>query len=216
MGVRLVPEPFQGSPLFLPRPQGSSFLATVGFVPQSLWDCSCRCGFRQKEFSVTLLAMVRSSLGNLFCYALFVFLAHDASPARTNSPPDILLTMPDQMRGDCLSARKHPVVRTPQLDKLVTEGALFRRAYATCPSCIPSRRSLLSGQFPATSGVVGFKAAPISSPTLPQLLAGAGYATILVGRYMHQLPENESYGYQKEIRGSTYVAGDDYDDRKST
>ena len=131
--------------------------------------------------------------------------------AQTNTQPDILLLMPDQMRGDCLSARGHPVVRTMHLDKLAREGALFRKAYATCPSCIPSRRSLLTGLFPSTSGVVGYKATPISSPTLPKLLSEAGYTTVLVGRYMHQAPADESYGYQKEIRGSTYVAGDDYD-----
>jgi hypothetical protein len=47
--------------------------------------------------------------------------------------PDILFLMPDQMRGDCLSLLGHPVVRTPNLDKLAQEGALFRRAYSTCP-----------------------------------------------------------------------------------
>jgi arylsulfatase len=125
--------------------------------------------------------------------------------------PDILLLMPDQMRGDCLSLLAHPAVRTPQLDKLAQEGALFRRAYSTCPSCIPARASLLTGLFPATSGVVGYAARPISYPTLPKLLGDAGYTTLLVGRYMHQKPQTDSYGYQKEIRGSTYVANDDYD-----
>jgi len=125
--------------------------------------------------------------------------------------PDILFLMPDQMRGDCLSLLGHPVVRTPTLDKLAQEGALFRRAYSTCPSCIPARAALLTGLFPATSGVVGYAARPITYPTMPKMLGDAGYTTLLVGRYMHQKPADESYGYQKEIRGSTYVAGDDYD-----
>src|ERR1035441_3641000 len=74
--------------------------------------------------------------------------------ARAAAPkPDILFLMPDQMRGDCLSLLGHPVVRTPNLDKLAQEGALFRRAYSTCPSCIPARHSLLTGLFPATSGL---------------------------------------------------------------
>jgi arylsulfatase A-like enzyme len=119
--------------------------------------------------------------------------------------------MPDQMRGDCLSARGHPVVRTPHLDSLAKEGALFRRAYTTCPSCIPARYSLLTGLFPATSGVVGFKGKPITQPTLPKLLGEAGYTSVLVGRTMHQVPEEEPYGFQSRIRGSTYLAGDDYD-----
>ncbi len=124
--------------------------------------------------------------------------------------PNILFLMPDQMRGDCLSVG-HPAVRTPQLDKLVREGALVRRAYSTCPSCIPARHSLLTGLFPSTSGVVGFAARPITYPTLPRLLDDAGYTTLLVGRCMHQKPANEPYGYQQQILGSTYMAGDDYD-----
>lgn len=125
--------------------------------------------------------------------------------------PDILLIMPDQWRGDCLGIRGHPVVRTPTIDALAREGTLFRRAYSTCPSCIPARFSFLTGLYPSTSGVVGFKATPIRYPTLPQLLKDAGYTTALVGRCMHQVPEDQSYGYQTEIRGSTYINDDEYD-----
>ena len=125
--------------------------------------------------------------------------------------PDILLIMPDQMRGDCLGIAGHPVVRTPHLDHLAREGATFSRAYTTCPSCIPSRHSLLTGLYPSSSGVVGYAARKITSPTLPGLLGENGYRTVLVGRYMHQKPIDESYGYQTEVRGSTYVSDDDYD-----
>lgn len=125
--------------------------------------------------------------------------------------PDILLIMPDQMRGDCLSLLGHPVVRTPHLDDLARAGACFTRAYTTVPSCIPARHSLLTGLFPPTSGVVGFRSRPIRWPTLPQRLAEAGYATVLVGRNMHQVPADNPHGYQKQVLGSTYVSGDDYD-----
>ena len=125
--------------------------------------------------------------------------------------PDILLIMPDQMRGDCLSILGHPVVRTRQIDQLAEEGTLFRRAYSTVTSCIPARHSLLTGLFPQTSGSVGFKARPFVTPTMPKLLADAGYSTVLVGRNMHQPPESGDCGYQKRILGSTYVNGDDYD-----
>lgn len=133
-------------------------------------------------------------------------LAHAAEADK----PDILVLMPDQWRGDCLSALGHPVVRTPNLDALAKEGALFRRAYSTVPSCIPARFALLTGQFPQTSGVVGFKAKKITGPTLPSLLRDAGYATVLVGRNMHQVAASE-LGYQQQLLGSTYVADDDYD-----
>ncbi len=128
-----------------------------------------------------------------------------------SAKPDILLIMPDQMRGDCLSILGHPAVRTPQLDQLAEQGALFRRAYATVASCIPARYALLTGLHPQTSGVVGFKAKPLSTPPLPELLAKAGYSTVLVGRNMHQNRASGACGYEKRILGSTYVDNDEYD-----
>jgi arylsulfatase A-like enzyme len=142
---------------------------------------------------------------------VFVQRVSGKTGAAEKSKPDILMIMPDQMRGDGLSALGHPVVRTPNLDALAREGALFRRAYATCPSCIPARHSLLTGLFPATSGMVGFKTMRTTHPTLPALLGATGYSTALVGRTMHQDPPNKTVGYQKEILGSTYEKGDAYD-----
>jgi arylsulfatase A-like enzyme len=136
----------------------------------------------------------------------------DPAGSRAAQPPDILLIMPDQMRGDCLSILRHPVVRTPHLDELARQGMLFRRAYSSVPSCIPARYALLTGLSPQASGVVGYAGCPITTPTLPAVLAGAGYATVLVGRNMHQIPQSGTCGYQKQILGSTYVAGDDYDE----
>jgi len=124
--------------------------------------------------------------------------------------PDILLIMPDQMRGDCLSILGHPAVRTPHLDELARQGVLFRRAYTPVASCIPARYALLTGLSPQTSGVVGYRAKPFSTPSLPELLGKAGYVTVLVGRNMHQVPASGSCGYQRRILGSTYVNGDEY------
>ncbi|HUT12678.1 MAG TPA: sulfatase-like hydrolase/transferase [Thermoguttaceae bacterium] len=131
--------------------------------------------------------------------------------AEKTAQPDILLIMPDQMRGDCLSILDHPAVRTPQMDQLAAQGALFRRAYTTVASCIPARYALLTGLYPQTSGVVGFRAKPIATPPFPELLAKAGYATVLVGRNMHQASQSGDCGYQKRILGSTYVNNDAYD-----
>jgi len=133
------------------------------------------------------------------------------APHALAAKPDILLIMPDQMRGDCLSLLHHPVVRTPNLDQLARQGVLFRRAYATVASCIPARYALLTGLYPQTSGVVGFDAKPFATPSLPALLAGAGYSTVLVGRNMHQVPASGDCGYQTSTLGSTYVDNDEYD-----
>jgi len=130
--------------------------------------------------------------------------------AESRIQPDILLIMPDQMRGDCLSVLNHPVVQTPQMDQLSAQGVLFRRAYTTVASCIPARYALLTGLYPQTSGVVGFRAKPFATQPLPELLADAGYSTILVGRNMHQVPRSGDCGYQKRVLGSTYIDNDAY------
>ena len=76
--------------------------------------------------------------GRLLLFMLFVALGGRCPAAEQPSRPDILLIMPDQMRGDCLSILGHAAVKTPQLDKLARQGVLFRRAYSTVPSCIPA------------------------------------------------------------------------------
>ena len=45
---------------------------------------------------------------------------------------------------------------------------------------------------------------------MPQLLADAGYATVLVGRSMHQVPKSESYGYQTRLLSSAYNKSADW------
>jgi arylsulfatase len=126
------------------------------------------------------------------------------------SRPDILFIMPDQMRGDCLSVLGHKGVKTPVFDGLAENGVLFTRAYSTCPSCIPARYGFLTGQFPTTSGVVGYEQKVLTDPTIPSILSEAGYYTAIAGRYMHQIPENN--GYEFEVRGSTYEDHDEYDE----
>jgi arylsulfatase A-like enzyme len=115
--------------------------------------------------------------------------------------PNILLIMTDQQRGDCLSAEGHDVLLTPSMDNIGYQGARFRRAYSTCPVCIPARRSLLSGQFPATHGMVGYCDGVEwdAPPTLPGVLRDAGYQTALVGRSMHQFPTRKRYGYEEMV-----------------
>ena len=69
--------------------------------------------------------------------------------------PNIVLILTDQQRGDALGIEGHPVLQTPNLDWLAATGARFTRAYAECPSCVPARRTMMSGTAPAANGAVG-------------------------------------------------------------
>lgn len=120
---------------------------------------------------------------------------------KTRKRPNILLIMTDQQRGDCLSIDGHPVLLTPTMDRIAGQGVRFTHAYTTCPSCIAARRSLLSGQFPATHGMVGYRDGVEwdAPPTLPQVLKEHGYQTYLVGRNMHQHPVRKRLGYDHMV-----------------
>ena len=158
----------------------------------------------RRDFLKTMAASAAASAG------LRPSVARGAEDAKAPKP-DMLIIMPDQMRGDCLSILGHPVVHTAQMDALAKQGTLFRRAYSTVTSCIPARYALLTGLYPQTSGVVGFAAKPFQTPPLGELLGKVGYTTVLVGRNMHQPAASGSVGYQKRILGSTYVGNDEYD-----
>ncbi|MCE9590945.1 MAG: arylsulfatase [Planctomycetes bacterium] len=116
----------------------------------------------------------------------------------TDKRPNILLIMTDQQRGDCLSIDGHPALLTPNMDHLAWSGTRFSRAYSTCPSCIPARRALMSGQHPATNGMVGYREGIDWNPaaTLPGELEKAGYQTAIVGRTMHLYPIEKGFGFQ--------------------
>ena len=62
-------------------------------------------------------------------------------------PGNVLYITVDQWRGDCLGSVGHPIVQTPNLDRLAAEGVLFRRHFAQAAPCGPSRASLHTGQY---------------------------------------------------------------------
>jgi arylsulfatase A-like enzyme len=60
---------------------------------------------------------------------------------------NLLFITADQWRGDCLSCVGHPVVRTPNLDRLAADGVLFTRHHGQATPCGPSRASLHTGLY---------------------------------------------------------------------
>ncbi|MBI3832576.1 MAG: sulfatase-like hydrolase/transferase [Planctomycetes bacterium] len=114
--------------------------------------------------------------------------------------PHLLLITTDQQRHDALGINGNPILQTQNLDHLAATGVNFSRAYTTCPSCIAARRSILTGQFGATHGLVGYSETSPFDPefTLPGLLREAGYQTQLVGK-LHQQPQRRRFGFDHMI-----------------
>ena len=125
--------------------------------------------------------------------------------------PHIILITSDQHRGDCLGIAGHPVQRTPNLDHLAASGAWFRSAYSEAPTCIPARRVILSGQRPATNGMVGFHGGYRwqPGPTIASELRAAGYHTALIGK-THWHPLNARHGFHHMLVANSQRDGNDW------
>ena len=67
--------------------------------------------------------------------------------------PNIILILTDQQRLDTIRALGYPYMDTPNLDRLVREGVAFTNCFVGAPSCVPSRASLFTGQYPHTTGI---------------------------------------------------------------
>jgi hypothetical protein len=101
--------------------------------------------------------------------------------ARASAPvngPIILISI-DTLRADRLPAYGYQKIKTPALDALAADGAVFERAYSHSPQTLPAHASLLTGRLPFETGVrdnVGFVLKP-NERLLPQMLRERGFAT---------------------------------------
>jgi len=112
---------------------------------------------------------------------------------------NILIIMADQHNARYLGCADHPVIRTPNLDRLAAAGARFPAAYCSSPLCGPSRMSFLSGLYPCHSGVyANGQPLPSDIPTYAHALGAAGYATALAGR-MHIVGDDQRHGFEEKI-----------------
>ena len=89
------------------------------------------------------------------------------------APPNIIVIVIDDLRFDELGVTGHPYMKTPHIDRLAREGALFTNAFHTTPLCSPNRACILTGQYASRHGIidnVGRDAASHRLPTYPRAL----------------------------------------------
>lgn len=98
--------------------------------------------------------------------------------------PNIVYIFSDQHRGDCLGVLGHPVIKTPNLNRLAKEGVVFGRCYTNAPLCRPARTTMMTGLYPREHGVWdNFSAPNWQIPNhVKRLRDEANYYTAVVGK----------------------------------
>lgn len=117
---------------------------------------------------------------------------------------NILLITLDQWRGDCLGVAGHPIVRTPNLDRLAREGAWLSRHYSQAAPCGPGRASLYTGLYQMNHRVVA-NGTPLDArfDNIARAARRAGYAPALFGYTDQAIDPREAAG-PNDPRLSTY------------
>jgi choline-sulfatase len=128
----------------------------------------------------------------------------------TNSKPNILFIMADEAIAELMGAYGHPVVKTPNIDRLVEAGIRFDTAYSPFPLCAPARAAMMTGRHASNIGAWD-NASPLASdhPTFAHYLAQNGYDTVLSGK-MHFVGPDQLHGYSRRLNTDIYPADFDW------
>ncbi len=131
-----------------------------------------------------------------FSSAFFVCIfASVAALLAADSPPkpNIIIILADDLGYGDLGCYGHPSIRTPNLDRMASEGMRFTDFYSAGEVCTPSRAALLTGRYAIRSGMCDDKfrvlrrnsagGLPDTETTIAQALKPAGYATAAIGKW---------------------------------
>lgn len=105
------------------------------------------------------------------------FLLAFALPASATSRPNILWISAEDISPD-LGSYGDAYARTPNLDKLASQGARFGKAFSVAPVCAPSRSAIITGMYPTSIGSHPMRSKavpPVGVKAFPEYLRAVGY-----------------------------------------
>lgn len=162
----------------------------------------------------------------VFTIFFFLLCLCHVNAQKSNTPPNIILILADDLGWADLSSYGSTFYETPFLDQLVKTGMKFTNAYSTSPVCSPTRASLMTGKYPTKTGVTDWIPGrsedgkirdyeKIKTPatafqlkleekTIAEYALENGYQTFFAGKW--HLGEEEKYwpqhqGFQTNIGG---------------
>ena len=131
-----------------------------------------------------------------------------ADPAPT-ARPNLIVIVADDMRWDVMGCAGHPLLKTPEIDRLAATGTRFTDAFVTTAICCISRASILTGQYARRHGVGDFqKQIADFAGTYPGILHQAGYYTGFIGKWGVGAHDSPKEYFQRCAASFDFWAGD--------
>ncbi len=113
---------------------------------------------------------------------------------------NILHIFTDQLRFDAIHAHNNPVIKTPNIDRLVSMGVSYHNAYTPSPVCVAARCAMITGLYPTKTGCYSNDDMPEDVPSFMEILSENGYRTHGIGK-CHFTPDmNALRGFQTRER----------------
>lgn len=137
---------------------------------------------------------------------LSLILAGAAQHAFAAKPLNIVILYADDWRNDTLGCAGNPVVKTPNLDRLASEGLRFTHSCVTTAICGVSRASLFTGQWMSRHGNEGFTMFKTPwAQTYPGILQKNGYYVGHIGKWHNGKFPQENFDFGREYSGKHWI-----------
>ena len=115
------------------------------------------------------------------------------------SPANLLFILSDEHNPRVLGAAGHPMIKTPNLDRIAASGVRFTSAYCNSPICVPSRASLATGRYVHEirmwDNAIAYDG---SLPSWHHRLRDAGHEVTSIGK-LHFRSAQDDNGFTEEI-----------------
>lgn len=162
---------------------------------------------------------MKKGLFILFCLPFFIL------SAQSENPPNFIVVFCDDLGYGDIGSFGHPIIRTPNIDRMVVEGQKWTQFYVADPVCTPSRAALLTGRYPIRNGMTSSKrhvffpdspnGLPLQEITIAELLKPSGYATAAIGKWHlghlpEFLPQQQGFDYYYGIPYSNDMDSDQW------
>ncbi len=133
-----------------------------------------------------------------FCLTVGLFFVMTAGALRADERPNIVLLMASGQRAGMAGFEGNTHLKTPHLDALAADAAVFTRAYTPSPYAAQNLASVVTGLYPHAFRVTedGVSLLP-GTDTLVARLRRAGYTCVLVGQW--GLDSGDEAGSQEEL-----------------